>query len=59
MKAAILNGIQNSKATYRGYDASGPLRITMFFVKRDRRWLIAGYQASQIMEAPPQFRQGK
>ncbi|UKA58222.1 nuclear transport factor 2 family protein [Arthrobacter sp. FW306-2-2C-D06B] len=52
--SAVVIGIQNQTAAYRGHPSSGQFRVTQIMIRRDGRWQLAGLHLSPIAqpEAP-------
>jgi hypothetical protein len=50
--AAILIGLQEQKAAYKGNSINAQFRISLVFVKHNEKWKIAGIQLSAIGQPP-------
>ena len=46
--AAMVTGLNTTKATFLGKDTSGAYRFTDVFVKRDGRWQVVATHASRV-----------
>jgi ketosteroid isomerase-like protein len=51
--AAVTIGTVTQRASYQGQRADGQFRVTLVFVRRDGRWLIAGEHLSPLGGPPP------
>lgn len=46
--SAVLIGIQNQTAAYRGHPSNGQFRVTQIMIRRDAGWQIAGLHLSPM-----------
>lgn len=48
--SAVVIGIQNQTAAYRGHPSNGRFRVTQIMIRRDERWQLAGLHLSPIAQ---------
>ncbi|MCX2747808.1 nuclear transport factor 2 family protein [Arthrobacter sp. MI7-26] len=48
--SAVLIGIQNQTAAYRGHPSSGQFRVTQIMIRRGERWQLAGLHLSPMAQ---------
>jgi len=51
--SAVLIGVQNQRAAYRGNPSNGKFRVTQIMIRRDERWQLAGLHLSPIAQPGP------
>jgi len=51
--SAVLIGIQNQRAAYRGNPSNGQFRVTQIMIRKDGRWQLAGLHLSPIPQPGP------
>ncbi|GAA5189098.1 nuclear transport factor 2 family protein [Arthrobacter gyeryongensis] len=48
--SAVLIGIQNQTAAYRGHPSNGEFRVTQIVIRKDGRWQLAGLHLSPLAQ---------
>lgn len=48
--SAVLIGIQNQTAAYRGRPSNGHFRVTQIMIRKDERWQLAGLHLSPLAQ---------
>ena len=51
--SAVLIGIQNQRAAYRGNPSHGQFRVTQIMIRRDERWQLASLHLSPMAQPEP------
>ncbi len=51
--SAVLIGVQNQTAAYRGHPSNGEFRVTQIVIRNDGRWQLAGLHLSPLAQSGP------